>query len=94
MGKEKEGASEANDDLDLFEDTDLEEVDAELVQVESDDTVVSASVNKTDHKLKVKKRLDAYLERKWFKDHGWDDDDDLFDDDFFSEPELQERNHP
>lgn len=47
----------------------------------------------TADRMRVQKRLDAYLEGKWFKDHGWDDDNDLFNDDFFYESEIQDHNH-
>lgn len=39
---------------------------------------------KAQCKLESKRRLDAYMERKWFKEQGWDDDDELFFDEFFS----------
>ena len=93
MGKEKEVSSEESDDLDLFEETDIDGIEPELVQIEPEEVIDVESGKKANHKLEVKKRLDAYLERKWFKDHGWEDDDDLFDDDFFSESEVNDHNH-
>lgn len=42
-------------------------------------------VRSPSKRLMTKRRLDAYLERKWFRENGWDDDDDLFDDEFFKE---------
>lgn len=92
MSKEKDESSEENDDLDLFEEGDMDGIDPELMQTEPEDLVDVGSGKKANHKLEVKKRLDAYLERKWFKDHGWEDDDDLFNDDFFSESEVGDHN--
>ncbi len=92
MSKEKEATSEQNEDLDLFEDAEIDDIDPEIVELEQDEVVQTEPNKKTNHKLKVKKRLDAYLERKWFKDHGWEDDDDLFNDDFFSESDIQDHN--
>jgi hypothetical protein len=92
MSKEKEATPPQGEDLDLFEGAEIDDVDLEIVDLEQDEVVKEVvqtePVKKAKHKLKVKKRLDAYLERKWFKDHGWDDDDDLFNDDFFSESET------
>lgn len=92
MSKEKEVSSEESDDLDLFEDEDIDGIDPELMQAEPEELVDVESGKKVNHRLEVKKRLDAYLERKWFKDHGWEDDDDLFDDDFFSASEVGDHN--
>ena len=93
MVKEKEVSSEESDDLDLFDETDMDGIEPELVQIEPEEVVEMGSGKKINHKLEVKKRLDAYLERKWFKDHGWEDDDDLFNDDFFSESEVNDHKH-
>ena len=93
MGKEKEESSEESDDLDLFEEPDMDGIEPELVQIEPEEAIEVGPGKKINHKLEVKKRLDAYLERKWFKDHGWDDDDDLFNDDFFSESEINDHDN-
>ncbi|MBX2868245.1 MAG: hypothetical protein KTR18_06195 [Acidiferrobacterales bacterium] len=63
----------AQDDLSVSEDLDI---------VESPCNSMSA---KAREKLETKKRLDAYLERQMLKESGWDEDDELFDDEFFTE---------
>lgn len=97
MGKEKEDSA-ADDDLDLFDDESVIEPDVDDVEMLAEDLeTVSAPVNgsrrRSSDRLQVKRRLDAYLERKWFRDHGWDDDDELFNDEFFSDDDPNSRQH-
>ena len=80
MSKAKDSPS-SDEDLDLLaDDGTLELQDIE----ETNDLEVDLESQKINAKLQVKKRMDDYLERKWFRDNGWDDDDDLFNDDFFT----------
>ena len=105
MGKEKE-KSVADDDLDLYDDESVIASDGDGIEMLGDeladelgdgldDAVRSTNgrSKKASPKLAVKRRLDAYLERKWFRDHGWEDDDELFNDDFFSDEGPDSRQH-
>jgi hypothetical protein len=97
MGKEKEDST-ADDGLDLFDDdpvieTDVEEVDILADDLEKDNASGGETRKASSNKLEVKRRLDAYLERKWFREHGWDDDDELFNDDFFAEEDPDSLHH-
>ncbi len=67
-----------------------------LPDLAQDDLVVSEELDiietpcnsmsaKARERLETKKRLDAYLEKQMLKESGWDEDDELFDDEFFSE---------
>jgi hypothetical protein len=80
MGKQKDAPS-SDDDLDLFDDDEIPDLD-EIP--ENSDLDINIEPRKINAKLLLKKRMDDYLERKWFRDNGWDDDDDLFNDDFFT----------
>ncbi len=93
MSKEK-AKSSRDEGLDLFDDEDI--MDSDVVDLEElDDDIdedgegpslrVSPQARKARARLDVKRRLDAHLERKWFRDHGWDDDDELFKDEFFGD---------
>ena len=89
MSKEKDSPS-SDEDLDLLaDDGTLELQDIE----ETNDLEVDLESQKINAKLQVKKRMDDYLERKWFRDNGWDDDDDLFNDDFFTGEWTENRHH-
>ena len=87
--------SDADEDLDLFEDGEELESDLDLELLgDADDeelpklngaSAARGSSRKASAKLETKRRLYAYLERKWFRDHGWGDDDELFNDEFFAE---------
>ncbi len=95
--------SESDEDLDLFEGD--EGLDSDLELDLMDDSVEEAapkdseavSVNvpslKASAKLETKRLLDDYLERKWFRDHGWEDDDELFNDEFFSDDSKPIHHH-
>lgn len=48
-------------------------------------TDVIEDFQKINQKLQIKKRLDAYLEKQWLKDCGWDLEDELFNDAFFAD---------
>jgi hypothetical protein len=81
----------------VLESTDLESTDMDL---ELPDDVMEVSrppvngiASRARARLEVKRRLDAYLERKWFRDHGWDDDDELFNDEFFMEDDPDPHQH-
>ena len=54
---------------------------------------INGTSRKASAKLETKRRLDAYLERKWFRDHGWDDDDELFNDEFFADTDKPLHHH-
>jgi hypothetical protein len=84
MGREKDAPS-SDDDLDLFDDDEILDLDD---IAENSDLEVKFESRKINAKLQLKKRMDDYLERKWFKDNGWDEDDDLFNDDFFTGKEV------
>ncbi|MGB5709229.1 MAG: hypothetical protein WBM41_20660 [Arenicellales bacterium] len=86
MSKDKDQSSD-DDASDLIDDAEIGELDTELEHL-ADEVFDFSSIKKANQKLAVKKRLDAYLERKWFKEHGWEDDDELFSDDFFSDPDT------
>lgn len=95
--------SEPDEDLELFDEAD--EMDSDLdLDVLEDDVVEAAprpngkpvthgSSRRASARLETKRRLDAYLERKWFRDHGWDDDDELFKDDFFTDSSSPVHQH-
>jgi len=55
-------------------------------ELDIDETPCNAVSAKARERLETKKRLDAYLEKQLLKESGWDEDDELFDDEFFSEP--------
>ncbi|MXX15661.1 MAG: hypothetical protein F4Z52_00080 [Gammaproteobacteria bacterium] len=94
MSKEKDSPS-VDDEFDLFdEDEALEsDVDLDLLEegtpVEMTQGVANPAPNGTaarrTGKLETRRRLTAYFERKWFRDLGWDDDDELFNDEFFTD---------
>lgn len=70
------------------------EFDSVLADGVDDDIPACAySGNAASRRLATKRRLDAYLERKWFRENGWDDDDDLFNDEFFDIDEIRLSQH-
>jgi len=71
------------------------EIDKEIASLAVDETPCHTMSPKARAKLETKKRLDAYRERQRLKDSGWDDDDELFDDEYFREVEsgLRARFH-
>ena len=79
-----------NGEGEVFIDDGYEELPSEVLNVDthSSSTEKSTFESKTDTKLVAKKRMDDYLERKWFKDQGWDDDDELFSDEYFSDADI------
>ncbi len=94
MSKEKDSPS-VDDEFDLFDEDEALESDVDLdlpeegTPVEMTQAVANPAPNGTaarrTGKLETRRRLNAYLERKWFRDLGWDDDDELFNDEFFSD---------
>ncbi len=72
-----------NDDEGSGAHTDLEfpEEDGteEIVQ---EDTPSPPMHSSSPCKMETRRRLDAYLERKWFRDQGWEDDE-FFNDEYF-----------
>lgn len=91
MSKDKDQPSD-DDTLSFLDDGEVEEADSQLEHLQQE-TAKFTSSKKADHKLEVKRRLDAYLERKWFQENGWEDDDELFSDDFFYEPHSRRHGH-
>lgn len=90
MSKDKDQSSD--DTPNLLDDGEIEEADPQLEHLEQETAKLTSS-KKVDHKLEVKKRLDAYLERKWFQENGWEDDDELFSDDFFYNSHSRRHGH-
>jgi len=89
MSKAKDTPS-SDDDLDLFDDDENLEMD----DMEATDGLdINISSRKINAKLQLKKRMDDYLEKKWFRDNGWDEDDDLFNDEFFTDKESDNHHH-
>ncbi len=94
MSKEKDSPS-VDDEFDLFDEDEALESDVdldlleegtpvEMTQVVANPAPKGTAVRRTG-KLETRRRLNAYLERKWFRDLGWDDDDELFNDEFFTD---------
>ena len=81
MGKDTDQSDD--DDLTLFEHD--EELDADNVMELIDETPPTMAERNLQQKQRAKKRMDAYLERQWFKENGWDEEDDLFKDEFFND---------
>ena len=81
----------ADKEEDVFVENEYDELSSSIPDVDSDGQVDGqaddnpVAENNVSEKLAAKKRMDDYLERKWFKDQGWDDDDELFGDEYFAE---------
>ena len=94
MSKEKDSPS-VDDEFDLFDEDEALEPDVDLDLLEEGTPVEMTQVvanpaptgpaPRRPGKLETRRRLNAYLERKWFRDLGWDDDDELFNDEFFTD---------
>jgi len=82
MTDQKALISNKDDSLDIFEDEEIAEDEVAVAEV--DDLQQTPFLKgKANPKLVNKRRLDDYLERKWFRENGWDDDDELFNDQYF-----------
>jgi hypothetical protein len=83
-------AEPANEEDELFVEGGYEELPSEILDVDTANLESEKSITKikANKKLMAKKRMDAYLERKWFKDQGWDDDDELFGDAYFTDDNI------
>jgi len=60
-----------------------------LNDIEIDELPCDSRSAKEADRLKTKRRLDAYLERQMLKESGWDEDDELFSDEFFTETDHE-----
>jgi len=96
MGKLKSNSNaESDNDIDGYEegspnsegsDNDESQLDMRLINdIEIDALPCDSGSTKEAEKLKTKRRLDAYLERQMLMESGWDEDDELFSDEFFTE---------
>ena len=86
MSKPKDDSLDPDGSADLYEDDEVIVTVTEVGIDDSEDQLEMECLNaKANKKLITKRRLDDYLERKWFKENGWDDDDDLFQDEYFTE---------
>ncbi len=96
MGKLKSNSNaESDNDIDGYEegspnaeglDDGEGQLDMRLLNdIEIEELPCDTKSTKEAEKLKTKRRLDAYLERQMLKESGWDEDDELFSDEFFTE---------
>jgi len=79
-----------NEEDELFVEGEYDELPSEILNADIDnpETDKATAEGKIKDKLSAKKRMDAYLERKWFKNQGWEDDDELFGDEYFSDDDT------
>lgn len=93
MGKEKDSPS-VDGEFDLFDDDEVPDMDVDQLEEDASADMIrsvgspapAGTTARRSGNPETRRRLNAYMERQWFRDLGWDDDDELFNDEFFSEP--------
>ncbi len=92
--EQRESDSYVGQEFDLFDEVETMDEDADFALLseecfpdtmqENDKPAIEGGYV-FNEKLETRRRLGAYLERQWFYDHGWDKDDEIFEDDYFSD---------